>query len=60
VSSVGKSGGLLVAWDPLKFDLTAYISCGGIYLTGTLLEKKKLISFLNIYGPCNDRRDFLE
>jgi hypothetical protein len=47
-----------VAWDPLKFDLSTYLSCGGIYLTGTLLEKKQLISFLNIYGPCVDRRDF--
>jgi exonuclease III len=51
VSSVGKSGGLLVSWDPYKFDLTSYICCGGLLFTGTSLDLKKHISFLNLYGP---------
>jgi hypothetical protein len=45
VSSVGKSGGLLVSWDPNKFDFTPYLSCGGIFLTGTCLEDKRLFLF---------------
>jgi hypothetical protein len=40
VSLVGKFGGLLVSWDPSKFDLTSYIRCGGLILTGTSLELK--------------------
>jgi exonuclease III len=58
VSSVGKSGGLLVSWDPSKFDLTSYISCGGLFLKGTSLELKRHISFLNVYGPCTNIKDF--
>jgi hypothetical protein len=45
-----------VAWDPLKFDLSTYLICGGIYLIGIHLEKRQQISFLTIYGPCGDRR----
>jgi hypothetical protein len=60
VSSVGKSGGLLVSWDPSKLDLKSYICCGGLLLTGTSFELKKQISFLNVYGPCIDRKDFWE
>jgi hypothetical protein len=60
VSSVGKSEGLLVAWDPSKLDLKYYICCGGILLTCTNLELKKHISFLNVYGPCIDRKDLWE
>jgi exonuclease III len=41
VSSVGKSGSLLVSRDPSKFDRTSYISCGGLLLTSTSIELKK-------------------
>jgi hypothetical protein len=58
VSSVGKSGGLLVAWDPDKFDLKPYICCGGLLVTGFNLELKEHLSFLNVYGPCSDRKVF--
>jgi len=33
-SSVGKSGGLLVSWDPNIFYLMPFLSCGGILLIG--------------------------
>jgi hypothetical protein len=43
VNSVGTSGGLLVAWDPNKFDLVPYLSVGGILLTGfALLARERL------------------
>jgi endonuclease/exonuclease/phosphatase family metal-dependent hydrolase len=54
VNSVGKSGGLLAAWDPTKFDLEPFLSCGGILLTGTCCENKRQLTLLNVYGPCMD------
>jgi hypothetical protein len=58
VSSVGISGGLLVAWDPDKFDLNPYICCGGLQLTGYSFDLKEQLSFLNVYGTCSDRKVF--
>jgi hypothetical protein len=58
VSSVGNSRGLLVTWDPNKFDLDPYLSCGGIFLTGTCLENNKPLSLLNVYGPCLTEKHF--
>jgi hypothetical protein len=58
VNSVGNSGGLLVTWDPNKFDLVPYLSCGGILLTGWCIESKREITLLNIYGPCSERKRF--
>jgi hypothetical protein len=42
VSSVGNSGGLMVTWDPKKFYLVPFLSCGDIFLTGTGLVDKKI------------------
>jgi hypothetical protein len=58
VSSLGNSGGLVVAWDPTKFDLSPFLCCGGMLLSGTFLFNNKRIHFLNIYGPCTDRQTF--
>jgi hypothetical protein len=58
VSSVGKSRGLLVAWDPDKFKLKPYICCGGLLVTGISLELKEQLSFLNVYGTCSDKKFF--
>jgi hypothetical protein len=58
VSLVGNSGGLLVTWDPSKFELVHYLCCGGIFLTGTCLWNKQSISLLNVYGPCSNRKLF--
>jgi hypothetical protein len=58
VSVVGTSGGLLVSWDPNYFDLVPYLSIGGIFLSGTSLLDNKKFSFLNVYGPCQDRKAF--
>jgi hypothetical protein len=60
VSSVGNSGGLLAAWNPIVFDLQSYLCVGGILLTGVYLPDKSRISFLNAYGPCTGRRQFWE
>jgi hypothetical protein len=38
VSSAGRSGGLLVAWDPEKFDLRPYVCCGGYCVQVTTLN----------------------
>jgi hypothetical protein len=60
VSSVGTSGGLLVTWDPKMFDISPFLCCGGILLTGTCLELNLSITLLNVYGPCLDRKSFWE
>jgi hypothetical protein len=60
VSSVGKFGGLLVTWDPKKIELVPFLSCGGIFLSGTCKEDKRRISLLNVYGLCTDRKIFWE
>jgi hypothetical protein len=59
-SSIGTSGGLLAAWDPLYFDFTPMLSPGGILLTGTCLELNTSLTLLNTYGPCLERRLFWE
>jgi hypothetical protein len=58
VNSVGNSGGLLVAWNPSLYDLAPYLTVGGILLTGRSLLLNKEIAFLNIYGPCSNRKAF--
>jgi hypothetical protein len=49
-----------VSWDPKIFDLVPFLSCGGIFLSGSSLADKRRISFLNVYGPCTDRKKFWE
>ena len=41
VCLVGKLEGLLVAWDPSKFDLKYYTCCGGLLLTSTSFNLKQ-------------------
>jgi hypothetical protein len=60
VSAVGTSGGLLVSWDPSFFDLVPYLCIGGILLSGFSKVDKRKLSFLNLYGPCQDRKVFWE
>jgi hypothetical protein len=59
-NSIGNSGGLLAAWDPLHFDFTPMLSPGGILLSGTCFELNTSLTLLNTYGPCLDRRLFWE
>jgi hypothetical protein len=54
-SSLGNSGGLLVAWDPDLFVLRPFMSKGGILLTGHYLPTGQEMAFLNVYGPCSNR-----
>jgi exonuclease III len=58
VNSIGNSGGLLVAWDPCLFDLRPFLTSGGILLVGRCLSTNQELAFLNVYGPCVDRKQF--
>jgi exonuclease III len=58
VSSISSSGGLLVAWDPNSFDLRPSLTAGGILCIGSCLATSRDIAFLNIYGPCSNRKHF--
>jgi len=58
ISSVGNYGGLLVTWDPSKFDLDPHLCCGGVFLTGTCLWNKQSLSLLNVYGPRSNKKIF--
>jgi hypothetical protein len=55
VSSIGTSGGLLVAWDPSLFTLKPALSCGGLLLRGFCLATTLEFALLNIYGPCSGK-----
>jgi len=55
---VGRSGGLLVAWDHVLFALKPFLCCGDILLTGTCCANKQHVNLLNVYGPCTDRLAF--
>jgi hypothetical protein len=52
VDSLGTSGGLLVAWDPVLFDFLPFLTVGGILLTGKSLLNNRELAMLNVYGPC--------
>jgi hypothetical protein len=58
VSAVGTSGGLLASWDPNFFTFDPFLSIGGILLTGHSNEDKRELSILNVYGPCQNRKEF--
>ena len=44
VSSVGTSRGLLVAWDPLLYNLVPFLTCGGILLSGSIISSNREIN----------------
>jgi len=58
VNSSGNSGGLLVAWDPFVYDLTPFLTAGGILLIGRQLNSNQEVAFLNVYGPCAEKKKF--
>jgi len=57
-SSLGNSGGLLVAWNPDILSLRSFMSKGGILLIGLYQPTRQEMSFLNVYGPCSNRPHF--
>jgi hypothetical protein len=57
---VGTYGGLLASWDPNIFSFEPFLSTGGILLTGYTTGDKKELTFLNVYGPCQNRKEFCE
>jgi hypothetical protein len=58
VNSVGTSRGLIVAWDLSFFDVTPFLTVGGILLSGRSILNNREITFLNIYGPCSTQKTF--
>jgi hypothetical protein len=60
VSVVGKLGGLLAAWDPNVFYPNPFLCVGGLLLIGTFILAKRSFTFINVYGPCSERRQFWE
>jgi hypothetical protein len=58
MSAVGTSGGLLASWDPKCFTFDPFLSIGGILLTGNSIEDKRKLLILNVYGPCQNRKEF--
>jgi hypothetical protein len=60
VNSVGTSGGLLVAWDPLLFSLDPYLTVGGILLTTkSLIHNRELATFKYLWSM-QGQETFLE
>jgi hypothetical protein len=57
-SSLGNSGGLLVAWNPDLLSLNSFMTKGGILLSGRYLPTGQEMAFLNVYGPCSNRPHF--
>jgi hypothetical protein len=60
VSLVGKSWGILVAWNPIIFYLQPFLCVGGILLTGIHIPDNSIIFFINVYGPCSGCKIFWE
>jgi len=55
VSSVCTSGGSLASWDPSLFDLTPFLTVGGILLTGRIFLNNREVALLNVYTPCTNQ-----
>jgi hypothetical protein len=60
VDSLGLSGGLLIAWNPRKYDFSTFLTPAGILLDGLVKDLNKRLKLINCYGPCYDRDDFWE
>jgi hypothetical protein len=60
VSSVGKSGGFLVAWNPNILDLLSFHCAGDILLSGVHLPDKRGLNLINVYVLCTGQRRFWE
>jgi hypothetical protein len=58
LSSRGKLGGILVAWNPYLLDLQPFLCTGGILLAGVHIPDNIRISFINMYGLCTRHRTF--
>lgn len=58
MDAVGLSGGLLSAWDPKIFQLSAFTTHLGFLLEGNIRGFSGVVNFINIYGPYSDRLQF--
>jgi exonuclease III len=57
VSAVGTFGGFIASWDPNFFVSDSFLSTGGILLSEHSIADKINLSLLNVYGPCQDKKD---
>jgi hypothetical protein len=53
---IGRSGCLLLEWDPEKLNLVPSFFGRGILLTGSFFEGNRQITFLNCYRPCLEQK----
>jgi endonuclease/exonuclease/phosphatase family metal-dependent hydrolase len=60
VDSLGLSGGLLTAWNPVKDDCNAFLTPAGILLEGVVKDINKSLKVINCYGPYAEREVFWE
>ena len=58
--SLGLSGGLLTAWDPSVARHKAFVSCSSILVKDVLRNQSFKLTYLNCYGPYNNRVPFWE
>jgi hypothetical protein len=54
----GRSGGLLVGWNPALAELNALGSFAGIYLEGRFRNTEVEVKLLNCYAPYKDHESF--
>jgi hypothetical protein len=54
----GRSGGLLVGWNPTKAELYACGTSAGIFLEGRFKHSAEKVKLLNFYAPYKDRERF--
>lgn len=54
----GRSGGLLVGWNPAKVELYACGTSASIFLEGIYIHSEEKVNLLNCYAPYKDREIF--
>jgi hypothetical protein len=60
VDSLGLSGGVLTAWNPRKYDFSAFLTFAGILLEGAVKYLDRRMKVINCYGPYLDREALWE
>jgi exonuclease III len=61
--AAGTRGGILIAWKPDEFQMTAvFTSAWSVAMHGSMCKSQKNINLISVYGPQSDgeKRDFLQ
>ena len=58
ISASGLSGGLLMAWNPLRVKCRAFETCAGILVKASFCGLATPLAILNVYGPYRNRDHF--